>query len=539
MRGNSFHGNRDIPRVPDTGGVSGRPEKGDARASGMHARGKSDGRIVPEKPTNNGATHAPAEPVEGRRPTEGNGSQTAAHRTQRRACASIGLRRVREVAHRDGRARSGQRRCPDGAARFTALLHHVDVGLLRESYYALKRHVSPGVDGLTWGQYEDGSEERLRDLHDRVHRGSYRAQPSRRAWIPKPDGRMRPLGVAALEDKIVEQALVTVLNTVYEEDFLGFSYGFGPGRSAHDALDALWVGIVGKKVNWVLDADIRGFFDTIDHGWMIRFLEHRIADRRVLRLVRKWLRAGVSEDGIWSKTEVGTPQGAVISPLLANVYLHYVLDLWVERWRRKFATGDVIIVRYADDFVMGFQHRHEAERFLKELQERMHEFGLALHPEKTRLIEFGRFAASNREERGDGKPETFDFLGFTHSCGKKRVSGRFTVRRKTVRKRMRAKLREIREALFRRLHEPVRRLGAWLRSVVQGYFNYHAIHGNMDTVRQFFKQVTRHWLRALRRRSQNPRMPWTRFQRIVERWLPHARVLHPYPNVRFFAKHPR
>lgn len=526
MRGNSFRGNREVLRVPNTGGVSGRPEKGN-RASGMHARGKSDGCIVPKKPPNNGERFSPAEVVEGRRPTEGNVSQTAAHRTQSRARVSIGLRRVREVARRDGRA------------RFSALLHHVDVDLLRSSFHALKRHASPGVDGQTWKQYADGLEERLRDLHDSVHRGSYRAQPSRRAWIPKADGRMRPLGVAALEDKIVQQAVATVLNSVYEEDFLGFSYGFRPGRSAHNALDALWVGIVGKKVNWVLDADIRGFFDTIDHGWMMQFLEHRIADRRVLRLVRKWLRAGVSEDGIWSKTEVGTPQGAVISPLLANVYLHYVLDLWVERWRRKFAAGDVIIVRYADDFVIGFQHRREAERFLKELQGRMQEFGLALHPEKTRLIEFGRFAAENRSKRGEGKPETFDFLGFTHSCGKKRVSGRFTVRRKTVRKRMRAKLREVREALFWRRHEPIRRLGAWLRSVVRGYFNYHAVHGNMDAVKQFRQQVTWHWLRALRRRSQNPHMPWQRFVRIAACWIPYARVLHPYPNERFYAMHPR
>ena len=438
-----------------------------------------------------------------------------------------GLRRAREVPRRDGRA------------RFTALLHHVDVDLLRESFYALKRHVSPGVDGLTWEQYEDGLEGRLRDLHGRVHRGAYRAQPSRRVWIPKPDGRMRPLGVAALEDKIVEQALVTVLNSVYEEDFLGFSYGFRPGRSAHDALDALWMGILAKKVGWVLDADIRGFFDTIDHGWMLKFLGHRIADRRVLRLVRKWLRAGVSEGGTWSKTEVGTPQGAVISPLLANVYLHYVLDLWVEQWRRKYATGDVVIVRYADDFVMGFQHRREAERFLKELRERLQKFGLALHSDKTRLIEFGRFAASNRRRSGEGKPETFDFLGFTHMCAKTWKNKRFVVRRKTMAKRLRAKLRAVRDALFRRRHEPIPVLGAWLRRVVQGYLNYHAVPGNMACVSAFREEVGRHWLRALRRRSQKDRFSWERIGRLVARWLPPARILHPHPGDRFHAKYPR
>jgi group II intron reverse transcriptase/maturase len=527
MCGDSFHGNREVPQAPDADGASGRSEKADGRTSDAHARGKSDGRIVPEKPTNNGERLSPAEPVEGRRPTEGNVSQSAAHRTQCRARASIGLRRVREVARRDGRA------------RFTALLHHVDVDLLRESFHALKRHASPGVDGLTWEQYEDGLEGRLRDLHGRVHRGAYRAQPSRRVWIPKPDGRMRPLGVAALEDKIVQQALVTVLNSVYEEDFLGFSYGFRPGRSAHDALDALWMGILVKKVGWVLDADIRGFFDTIDHGWMLKFLGHRIADRRVLRLIRKWLRAGVSEGGIWSKTEVGTPQGAVISPLLANVYLHYVLDLWVEQWRRKYATGDVIIVRYADDFVMGFQHRHEAERFLKELRERLEKFGLALHPDKTRLIEFGRFAASNRKKRGEGKPETIDFLGFTHMCGKTWKNKRFVVRRKTMAKRLRAKLREVRDALFRRRHDPIPVLGAWLRKVVQGYLYYHAVPGNMACVSAFREEVGRHWLRALRRRSQKDRFSWERIGRLVTRWLPPARILHPHPGDRFHAKYPR
>ena len=333
--------------------------------------------------------------------------QAAASRTQSRLDALIALDRVREAARRDRRA------------RFTALLHHVTVERLQEGFFALKHEAAPGVDGITWEQYDIGLEDRLRDLHRRIHEGTYRAQPSRRVFIPKADGRQRPLGIAALEDKIVQQAVVRVLNQIYEVDFLGFSYGFRPRRSQHDALDALWVGLMGKKVNWVLDADIRGFFDNIDHGWLLKFLEHRIADRRILRLIQQWLRAGVSEDGQWTKTEVGTPQGAVASPLLANVFLHYVFDLWVQQWRTKSATGDMIVVRYADDFVVGFQHRREAERFLRELGERFEKFGLALHPEKTRLIEFGRFAAENRRKRGERKPETFTFLGFTHICGRK------------------------------------------------------------------------------------------------------------------------
>ena len=451
----------------------------------------------------------------------------AASRTQSRADASIALQRVREVARRDRRA------------RFTALLHHVTVDLLRESFYALKRHAAPGIDGLTWDQYEVDLEDRLTDLHRRVHMGTYRAQPSRRTFIPKADGRMRPLGIATLEDKIVQQAAVTVLNQIYEVDFLGFSYGFRPGRGAHDALDALWVGLMGKKVNWVLDADIRGFFDAICHGWLGKFLEHRIADRRVLRLIQKWLRAGVSEDGQWSKTEVGTPQGAVASPLLANVFLHYAFDLWVQQWRTKFATGDMIVVRYADDFVVGFQHRRDAERFHHELGERFQKFGLALHPEKTRLIEFGRFAAENRRKRGEGKPETFTFLGFTHICGRKHWSGGFIVKRRTAAKRLRAKLREVRGTLLRRRHEPIAGLGKWLRSVVQGYFNYHAVPGNMAALEAFRTEAVRGWLRALRSRSQRHRLTWDRFRRHVDRWLPHPKILHPYPNFRFYASHPK
>jgi group II intron reverse transcriptase/maturase len=493
----------------------------------MHTRGKSDDRVVPEKPPNNDRDDLSAEVVEGRRSTEGNTLPEAASRTQSRLDASIALQRVRVAARRDRRA------------RFTALLHHVTVDLLRESFYALKRRAAPGVDGLTWEQYEADLEERLPDLHRRVHLGTYRAQPSRRTFIPKADGRMRPLGIAALEDKIVQQAVVSVLNQIYEVDFLGLSYGFRPGRGPHDALDALWVGLMRKKVNWVLDADIRGFFDAIDHGWLVKFLEHRIADRRVLRLIQKWLRAGVSEDGQWSPTTVGTPQGAVASPLLANVFLHYVFDLWVHQWRNKSATGDTIVVRYADDFVVGFQHRRDAERFLRELGGRMEKFGLALHPEKTRLLEFGRFAAENRQKRGTGKPETFTFLGFTHICGRKHGKVGFIVKRKSAGKRLRAKLREVREALMRRRHEPLPVLGAWLRSVVQGFFNYHGVPGNFAALDAFRTEIARSWLRASRRRSQRSRMTWERFRRTVDRWLPKAQILQPYPNVRFDVTHPR
>jgi RNA-directed DNA polymerase len=527
MRGNSLHGNREIPHTSAAVGSADRSGKTQSRTPDMHVGGKSDGRVVPEKPPNNAGVTLAAEAVEGRRPTEGNASKTATLRTQSRVSVSIGLERVRKAARQDRRA------------RFTNLMHHITVDLLRQSFYALKRDAAPGVDNVTWRGYEGELEDRLLDLHRRVHKGTYRAQPSKRTYIPKSDGRQRPLGIAALEDKIVQQAAVTVLNQIYEVDFLGFSYGFRPGRSQHDALDALWVSLMGKKVNWVLDADIQGFFDTIDQGWLEKFLEHRIADRRMLRLIRKWLRAGVSEDGKWSKTTVGTPQGSVASPMLANVFLHYVLDLWVQWWRKNLATGDVIIVRYADDFVIGFQHHQDAERFQKELGERMIKFGLRLHPEKTRLIEFGRFAAENRRRRGERKPETFNFLGFTHICARKRGSGGFIVRRRTMAKRLRAKLLELKQALARQRHLPIAGQGQWLRGVVQGYFNYHAIPGNLAVLAAFRFRVVHHWLHALRRRSQRARMPWTRFGALSDRWIPTPKVLHPYPNRRFYAKHPK
>lgn len=493
----------------------------------LHDSGGSDGCVVPTKGPNNDGRIASAEGLEGRRPTKENtGQRAAVPDAEPDMGGSSKLFGVRQAAQRDKRM------------RFTALLHHVTVARLRASFCALRREAAPGIDEVTWRAYETDLDTRLVALHERVHRGTYRALPSKRIYIPKADGGQRPIGIAALEDKIVQRAVGVVLMQVYEADFVGFSYGFRRGRNQHVALDALWVGLMRKRVNWVLDADIRGFFDTIDHGWMMKFLEHRIADPRVLRLIRKWLTAGVSEDGTWSRTTVGTPQGAVISPLLANIYLHYVFDLWVQHWRTHHATGDVIVVRYADDIVMGFEHRHEAERCLAAWQARLQEFGLALHPDKTRLLEFGRFAAEQRKRRGEGKPETFDFLGFTHMCGKSRGS-KFLVRRKTIRKRLRGKLHKLKAELRRRWHESVPTVGQWLQRVVQGYFNFHAVPGNRATLNRFRTQVIWLWLRALRRRSQRGRMTWVQFRSIVAQWIPSAPVLHPFPNVRFDARHPR
>jgi len=422
--------------------------------------------------------------------------------------------------------------------RFTALLHHVSTDLLRVAYFWLKREAAAGADGVTWEEYGHDLDRRLADLHARIHRGSYRAQPSQRRYIPKPDGRQRPLGIAAVEDKIVQRALVEVLNAIYEEDFLGFSYGFRPGRGQHDALDALAVGIETRAVNWVLDADIAGFFDAVSHDWLVRFVEHRIGDRRVIRLIRKWLKAGVMEDGVVAATTSGTPQGAVVSPLLANIYLHYVFDLWAERWRRREASGDMIIVRYADDIVVGFQHQADAQRFWAALAQRLATFALTLHPDKTRLIEFGRLAAANRAGRGLGKPETFDFLGFTHICGRSRA-GRFQLRRRSRRDRMRAKLREIRDALWQHRHAPLDEQGSWLRQVVGGYFAYHAVPTNSVALSEFRGVVCWHWLRALRRRGQRDKSTWASINRLADRWLPRPRILHPWPSKRFAVKHPR
>jgi group II intron reverse transcriptase/maturase len=469
-----------------------------------------------------------AEAGEGRARTKENIGQDHTNPTQGGTKGvSKGLTGVRQAA----RAKKDE--------RFTALLHHLTSELLRSSFYALKREAAAGVDGVRWKEYETELEGRLIDLHSRVHRGAYRAQPSRRIYIPKADGRQRPLGIAALEDKIVQQAVVTILNEIYESDFLGFSYGFRPGRSQHQALDALTVGITRKRVNWVLDLDIRGFYDNMSHDWTIKFVEHRVGDPRVLRLIKKWLKAGVSEEGKWQESKIGTPQGAVISPLLANIYLHYALDLWVEAWRQKVAHGDVIVVRYADDVVLGFELKEEAERFLRELRERLAKFGLELHPEKTQLIEFGRYAAQNRESRGQGKPETFDFLGFTHRCGKNGKTGYFVVQRNTVKKRMRAKLQALKEELRKRMHEPIAETGEWLRTVVRGYFQYYAVPGNIDNLSTFRERLSRLWRHVLRRRSQRKPPNWDKLDRLFDRWLPRPRIVHPFPHARFDAIHPR
>ena len=500
--------------------------EGDSHTARAHIPEESDSGIVPMNHSNQGGK-PPAENEEGRPLIKENTHQSGTHPTQSGARVSQGLAGVRKAA-REGKER-----------KFTALLHHLTVGLLRASFYALKRKAAPGVDGVTWQEYETGLEGRLVDLHSRVHRGAYRAKPSRRAFIQKSDGRPRPLGVAALEDKVVQQAVATILNQIYEEEFLGFSYGFRPGRSQHQALDALTVALKRKRVNYVLDADIRGFFDNLSHEWLLKFVQHRVADPRILRLIQKWLKAGVMEEGQWSETEIGTPQGAVISPLLANIYLHYVFDLWVDAWRKKVAKGDLIVVRYADDLVVGFENRTEAERFLEAFRERLAKFGLELHADKTRLIEFGRYAARNRQRRGEAKPETFTFLGFTHYCGRRRNNGSFIVWRETANKRMVAKLHEIKAELRHRMHEPSSQVGEWLQKVVRGYFQYHAIPGNSIRLYVFVHRVRLLWRRVLFHRSQKGRKSWQRLAPLFNRWIPEPRVLHPYPEQRFAATHPR
>ena len=520
-----MHENRETSEMPEANLRDRSAGEGESRTARMHIFEESDSGTVPMSHSNKSGKPQ-AESEEGRPLIKENTHQSSTLSTQSEIRVSQGLAGVRKAA----RGRKGM--------KFTALLHHLTVALLRDSFYALKRKAAPGVDGITWQEYETGLEDRLVDLHSRVHRGAYRAQPSRRVYIPKPDGRQRPLGVAALEDKVVQQAVVTILNQIYEEDFRGFSYGFRPKRSQHQALDALYVAMTRKKVNWILDCDIRGFFDNLSHDWLLKFVQHRVADRRILCLIQKWLKAGVMEEGEWKNTEMGTPQGSVASPLLANIYLHYVFDLWVDAWRTKCARGDVVVVRYADDNVIGFQHLADADRFLTEFRERLQKFGLELHPDKTRRIEFGRFAEVNRNKRGEGKPETFDFLGFTHISGKDR-NGSYAVKRKTVGQRLRAKVLEVKHQLRGRMHEPVGRNGQWLRSIVQGYFNYHAVPGNIDSLSAFRYRVIRLWRTMLIHRGQKHHLTWARMQRLADRWIPKPRVLHPYPRVRFDAIHPR
>src|SRR5467141_1373487 len=491
----------------------------------MHGPEESDSVIVAVKPTNK-AEQSVAEPVEPRTETKGNADQQSTRRAQDRASVSQALERVRQAAR--------QRK----KERFTSLLHHVDRAMLRTAFYAMKRDAAPGVDGMTWEIYEQDLDRRIETLHERAQAGTYRALPSRRSYIPKEDGSKRPLAVAALEDKIVQRATAAVLNAIHEEDFLGFSYGFRPKRGQHNALDALVVGITSRRVNFIFDADVASFFDSVSKDWLVRFVEHRIGDLRIIRLIQKWLKAGVLENGVVTVSEKGTGQGSVISPLLANVYLHYVFDLWAERWRRHEATGDMILMRYADDIVVGFEHEADARRFWDDMRKRFEEFSLSFNPDKTRLIEFGRFAAERRAHRGLGKPETFNFLGFTFICERNR-RGQFLVKRTTRRDRVRATLRRIKEERLRRMHEPIPEQGAWLKQVVRGFFAYHAVPTNGSALRAFYYYVKRIWLRTLRRRSQKDRFSWQRMHGLAADWLPQPRILHPYPDKRFAVMHPR
>lgn len=489
----------------------------------MNDHEKSDSSIVPVKLLNKPeAAASGAEAVEGRELAKGNQVEGDMPRTRSRIQGMpSALDRIREVASRN------DKQC------FTSLMHHVyDVERLRAAYESIRKDAAAGVDRVTWQEYGKNLEVNLGDLAQRLARGGYRAKPVRRAYIQKTDGGMRPLGVPTLEDKIVQRSVAEVLGTIYEVDFLGFSYGFRPGRSQHDALDSLTVAITRKTVRWVLDADIRGFFDTLDHEWLIKFIEHRIGDQRVIRLIRKWLNAGVLEDGERVRMHRGTVQGGSISPLLANIYLHYVLDLWVQQWRRKQANGDVVVVRFADDFVVGFTHQADGERFLVDLRGRLAKFGLELHPDKTRLIEFGRFAEDKRRSRGLGKPETFDFLGFTHYCGKTR-RGKFVVKRKTSKKKLRATIKRVREHLRRRLDWSIPRMGTYLAAVVRGHTAYYGVPFNFKAIARFRWAIAHLWKWVLERRSERTRILWERMLRLIARWLPRVRICHPFPELRF------
>jgi len=521
--GNSIHENREIPSSSSGDGTEGRVGKVVDRTPTMHGLGKSDRPIVPMKQPNKPDKHG-AEAVEGRGLAKENTVQQNTPRTQRRNNdVPTALERVRQAARRSR------------GEQFSALMHHITVDRLEDAFFSVKRKAAAGVDGVTWEQYEQDLGGRLRDLHGRLHKGAYRAKPSRRVFISKTDGQMRPLGIATLEDKIVQRAVGAILGTIYEVDFLGFSYGFRPGRGAHQALDALAIGIRRKKISWVLDADVRDFFGSISHEWMMTFLQHRIADGRMLRLIKKWLKAGVIENDKWTASGKGSPQGASISPLMANVYLHYALDLWVQQWRKRHARGDVIIVRWADDFVVGFQYEADARRFQEQLRDRLGKFELELHPDKTRLIRFGRFAKRDAKRfDGQRKPQTFDFLGFTHYCGVNR-NGKFQVERRTMSKRLTAKLKSVKAELRKRMHDDLVEQGKWLQAVVGGYFGYHAIPGNWDALGTFRTQITKMWYRSLRRRSQKRTLTWPRMAKIADKWLPPARILHPYPEQRLDA----
>jgi len=484
----------------------------------IHGHGQSDGGIVPEKSPNKPQG---AEGMEGRLPVKGNAQERPYHRMQsRKEGMQAALARIRGAVKRDKQV------------KLTSLYHHVyNVAHLKAAYQGLKKAAAAGIDGETWQHYGQDLEGNLKDLSNRLARGGYRAKPVRRVYVPKSDGRQRPLGIPALEDKIVQSVTAQILSAIWEEEFLGFSYGFRPGRGPHNALDALTVGIEQRRVGWVLDADIRAYFDTISHEWLVQFIEHRIGDRRIIGLIQKWLKAGVLEAGQWTRNEEGTPQGGLISPVLANIYLHYAFDLWAHQWRKQQARGEIILVRYADDFVVGFEHRYEAERFRHDLAERMQKFNLELHDEKTRLIEFGRYAETNRARRGLGKPETFNFLGFTHICSWNR-RGRFCVLRQTMAKRMRAKLKTIQGELKQRMHHPIPEQGQWLGMVLRGHDQYYGVPRNYEALRRFRYQMTLLWKRALERRSQRSKVLWERMNRLASKYLPNPRICHPYPDQR-------
>jgi RNA-directed DNA polymerase len=482
---------------------------------------KSDKFVVPGKSPNK-PNQTGAEGMEGRGLPKENKRQQNMLRTQRRDSVLNKL----HLIHRKARA--------DKKVKFTALMHHIyNIDTLRWAYLELKRKSAPGVDRVTWEDYGRDLEKNLQNLSGRVRIGAYRAKPVKRSYIPKADGKMRPLGVTALEDKIVQRATVAVLNTIYEADFQGFSYGFRPKRGQHQALDALYIGLEKKRVNYVFDADIRDFFNRIDREWLIKFIEHRIADKRVVRLIQKWMNAGILDEGKITYSEAGVVQGSSASPLFANVFLHYVYDLWVQQWRRQRASGDVIVVRFADDTVVGFRYESDAKRFQEELKERLLKFGLELHPDKTRLIEFGRYAAENRRRRGEGKPETFTFLGFTHICGKTRKTGGFAILRHTIKKRLHAKVKEIKDELKKRMHHAVHEVGQWLKAVVTGHYLYYGVPGNHEAMGDFRHLVCRRWMHSLRRRSQKRRMTWAKMMKIIDRWIPLPRVCHKYPSERF------
>lgn len=492
----------------------------------MNDHEKSDSVIVAMKPTNK-AGRPDAESAERRTEAKENTRQHNMPRVQDRTSVSQALDRVRQVAKEKKEE------------RFTSLLHYVNPDRLGAAYLALRRNAAPGIDGVTWKEYgKEDLDLKLADLHDRIHRGAYRAQPSRRQYIPKADGTRRPLAIAALEDKIVQRAVADIIEAIYEQDFMGFSYGFRPGRGAHDAMDALIVGIGNRKVNWILDVDIRRFFDTVSQEWLVRFLEHRIADRRIIRLIQKWLKVGVLEDGKVTTSETGTGQGSVISPMLANIYLHYVIDLWAGQWRRQEAKGDMIIVRYADDMVLGFEHEADARCFWDAMRERLEKFALSPHPDKTRLIEFGRHAAENRKQKGLGKPETFGFLGFTFVSGKSKT-GKFLIKRKTRKDRKQAKLKAIKEVLRRNRHRPIPVLGKWLGRVMKGYYAYHAVPTNSLALWSFRYHVVDLLRRTLLKRSQRDRTTWAKMRKIADDYIPKPHILHPWPSERFAVKHPR